>query len=385
MLEKVKEMDIYIDGYIGKADFFSDGFSLKSLREQIGNSEEELNVHINSGGGDVTEGFAIYDFLMALPNKVNTIGEGIVGSIATVIFQAGKKGTRKIHANSEFFIHNPYWTPQSPEPMEAKDALKLAEDLKKAEEKILNFYVQNTSGKSKDDLKEKMNMQTSFDSTEAVSWGFVDEVIGTPVTNQKQYAVMAFVNNSFTKHNKMDMKKELDSFERNLLKKIQNLFKKQFKNGQIQSADVTLFFEGDMITVGAPVFTDEAMEVVAPDGEYPTDANTIIVAGGVVTEIVEPSADAELNAEIADLKAKLAEKELALTNSTTEKETLTAQVAEAKVAVEEIATEFQNFKSQFVTGDGNIKPEFQAYKGNEPKPSMTAQLLEFRKNKNKNK
>jgi len=378
-------MDIYIDGYIGKADFFSDGFSLKSLREQIGTSEEDLTIHINSGGGDVTEGFAIYDFLMALPQKVNTVGEGMVGSIATVIFQAGKKGSRKVHANTEFFIHNPYWTPQSPEPMESKDAQRLAEDLKKAEDKILNFYVQNTNGKSKDDIKEKMNAQTSFSSSEAVDWGFVDEIIGTPVTNQKHYAVMAFVNNSLTKPNTMDIKKELDSFEGNLLKKIQNLFKKQFKNGMLESGDVTLFFEGDMVTVGAPVFTDEAMTVVAPDGEYPTDANTIVVVGGVVSEIVEPSADAnaELNAEIAELKAKLAEKELALTNSTNEKETLTAQVAEAKTAVEEIATEFQNFKAQFVTGEGNIKPEFQNFKGNEPKPNLITQTLELRKNKKK--
>lgn len=378
-------MDIYIDGYIGKADFFSDGFSLKSLREQIGTSEEDLTIHINSGGGDVTEGFAIYDFLMALPQKVNTVGEGMVGSIATVIFQAGKKGSRKVHANTEFFIHNPYWTPQSPEPMEAKDAQRLAEDLKKAEDKILNFYVQNTNGKSKDDIKEKMNAQTSFSSSEAVDWGFVDEIIGTPVTNQKHYAVMAFVNNSLTKTNTMDIKKELDSFEGNLLKKIQNLFKKQFKNGMLQSGDVTLFFEGDMVTVGAPVFTDEAMTVVAPDGEYPTDANTIVVVGGVVSEIVEPSADANaaLNAEIAELKAKLAEKELALNNSTTEKETLTAQVAEAKTAVEEIQTEFQNFKAQFVTGEGNIKPEFQNFKGNEPKPNLITQTLELRKNKKK--
>ena len=124
--------DIYIDGFIGQGDFFTEGYSLKRLREDISSlpaDTKEINVHINSGGGDVTEGFAIYDYLNTLAYTVNTIAEGMVGSIATVIFQAGKKGKRKMHANSEFFIHNPYWTPQSPEPMEASDAAQLAESL----------------------------------------------------------------------------------------------------------------------------------------------------------------------------------------------------------------------------------------------------------------
>jgi len=191
-------VDIYIDGYIGKGDFFSEGFSLKSLREQVNANQGDnvINLYINSGGGDVTEGFAIYDYLVSLSERsgfaINTIGEGIVGSIATVIFQAGKNGKRKIHANSEFFIHNPYWTPQSPEPMEAKDAQALAENLKKAEEKILNFYVQHTAGKSKEDIKEKMNMQTSFSANEAMEWGFVDEVIGTPIESKKHEAAIPF-------------------------------------------------------------------------------------------------------------------------------------------------------------------------------------------------
>jgi len=377
-------VDIYIDGYIGKADFFSDGFSLKTLRETIGSSDEEINLHINSGGGDVTEGFAIYDYLMALPNKVNTIGEGIVGSIATVIFQAGRKGKRSIHANSEFFIHNPYWTPSGPEPMEAKDAQALAESLKKAEEKIVNFYVQNTAGKSKEQIKEKMNMQTSFDANEAIEWGFVDEVVGGEIKSKKQYAVMAFINN---KPNQMsDFKTELERVESSILTKIAAFFKPAIKAGKLQSGEVTLFFEGDMATLGGDVFTDEAMTTPAPDGSYPTEGNTFVVEGGKIKEIVEPSADDvdALKAEIEALKTQIADKDSKLNAAKVEAENLNTKVAEATDVINAVKSDFDNFKAQYVTGGEAPKPEGQNFKGNEAEKTLVQKTLELRNNKNKN-
>lgn len=376
-------MDIYIDGYIGKGDFFSEGFSLKSLREQVGTSEDVLNVHINSGGGDVTEGFAIYDYLMALPNEVNTIAEGIVGSIATVIFQAGKKGKRKIHANSEFFIHNPYWTPQSPEPMEAKDAQALAENLKKAEEKILNFYVQHTAGKSKEDIKEKMNMQTSFSANEAMEWGFVDEVIGTPIESKKHYAVMAFINQP--KQNTMEIEKKFEAFETSLLQKITNLFTPKIKAEMKKTSEgVEIFYEGD-IAIGTSLWLDEAKTQPAPNGVHTIDGVEYEVADGKIAKVVESSEDVSaLKAEVEALKAELKAKEDALKNSTTEAETLKAQIAEANTAIEEVKTEFKNFKAEIITGGEPAKPNDQPFKGDKTaKPNMVNAVLEYRKNKQK--
>ena len=114
--------EIYIDGYIGQGGFFEDGVSAKWVREQVksfGSELKQLSIKINSGGGDVIEGFAIYDYLNTIKKSgvtVNTEGIGIVGSIATVIFQAGDE--RMLHPNTEFFIHNPYVTPFG-EPIDA--------------------------------------------------------------------------------------------------------------------------------------------------------------------------------------------------------------------------------------------------------------------------
>lgn len=380
-------MDIYIDGFIGQGDFFTEGYSLKKLRDEINTlpkDTKEINIHINSGGGDVTEGFAIYDYLNTLGYTVNTFAEGMVGSIATVIFQAGRKGKRVMNANSDFFIHNPYWTPQGPEPMEASDAQRLAEMLKKTEEKILNFYVQHTSGKSKEEIQDKMKAQTSFTAQEAVEWGFADEINDSPIKNKARYRVMAYINTNQKQNNMAnEFEGAFAKFEASITNTLKNLFGKQIKNELHKTSEgVEIYFDGGL-EVGKAIFTDEAMTVAAPDGVHTIDGKKVIITDGKVSEIEEASVDAntELKAEIEALKATIAEKETALKNSITEKESLTAQVAEAKSAVEDLQTQFLNFKNEVVTGKQEPKQDGQNFKGSEPAKSIAQQVLEMRANK----
>lgn len=379
---------IYIEGYIGQSDFFTEGVSLKTVRDAVNalpNGVNEIEIHINSGGGDVTEGFAIYDYLKDLQSRsgfnVTTIATGIVGSIATVIFMAGSK--RKLHANTEFFIHNPYWTPQSPEPMEAKDAAALAEQLRKTEDKILSFYVKHTS-KSADEIRSKMAAQTTFSAAEAVEWGFADEVIGEVATNAKRYAVMAFLNNNKTTIN-MDIAKMFSDFEAKITAKIDSAFKKPIKNEMHKTSEgVEVWYDGEL-SEGTSVWLDEAMTQPAPDGVHTVDGVTFEIKEGKVVSVgVAAATDSEevkaLKAQVADLSAKLSEKETAIANSTTEAAQLKAETAEAKAALENVKQDFQNFKGQFITDEGVIKPEFQNFKGDNSQPTdLIKATLELRK------
>ncbi len=81
---------LYINGTIAQGEDYYGGetFGLKNLVEFLSANPKatELDVYINSGGGSVNEGFAIYDRLMAFNGVVNTIVNGMCGSIATVIF-----------------------------------------------------------------------------------------------------------------------------------------------------------------------------------------------------------------------------------------------------------------------------------------------------------
>ena len=340
--------DIYIDGYIGQGDFFTEGVSLKSIREQVeGQDIDVLNVYINSGGGSVTEGFAIYDRLSALPCTVNTIVNGMCGSIATVIYQAGKKGKRKMYANSEFFVHNPFWQPSAPDPMEAKDLALLQQDLQNAENKIKLFYV-GVTGKTVDELTPLLDRQTTMSANEAIEFGFADEIVETNITAFTKYRLVAYINNNnkTTEMDNKEIKAEIGGIK-GLLNKIS---KALFKNAYTETVDgMKIYFEGTMVMQDTPVFSDEAMSTPLPDGDYTLDSMVITVVGGVVTVVseVQPAEGntdlANANAKIAELEAKLAEKDALVA----EKEGVINATQNDIVA---LAKKVKSFEATFVTG-----------------------------------
>ena len=366
--------DIYIDGFIGQSDFFGEGFSAKTLREKLALAPagvDELTVHINSGGGSVLEGFAIHDALKNTGHKVNTSVEGLCGSIATIVAQSNSNGgKRTMNKNSEYFIHNPYWTPDSPTPMEASDLTALATSLQENETRIAEFY-SSVTGKEVSFIKDKMASTTSFSSQEAKDFGFVDEIVGDVKAFQKhlinaggkEYRFAAFVNSN-NKNNNMDILKSLNDFEN----RITALLKPKFKNETTKTSEgVDVYYEG-VLAVGSKLFTDESLSVPAPDGVHTIGDKKYLVKDGVVAseEDLEAAADVSaLKAENEKLKAQLAEKETAIANSTTELTAVKAEKAEAIEAAKTVTEEFKNLKAQFVTGTGELKPEFQAFKGDE--------------------
>lgn len=361
---------IDINGYIGEdGGIFDTGesFSLKKLNDKLAAmpaTETEINVMINSGGGLVTEGFAIYDRLASLPQTVNTTVLGMCGSIATIIAQAGKKGTRAIYQNSEYFIHNPFW---QPEPFSGFDAAQLqavADDLKANEEKILGFYA-TVTGKSKKSLSEKMKEAKTLTPDEAKDMGFVDKVINTVIAAMPRYRLVAVYTPSTQTKNDNTMSNFLAEIKASF-KALDEKFDKLTNGGGAKKPikastkdGKELFHEGEF-KVGAKVFSDESMSTALPDGEYTVGDKLYKVAGGAV----------ESEAPVGGAAKTVAELQAELDAKTAENATLASQLSEIKASKEKaegdvatLATEFKNFKATFLTG-GNFKPEFeQAFKG----------------------
>ena len=346
----MKTEKIYINGYIGSDSFFGEAsFSLADLNQKLDNlsSATELDVYINSGGGSVTEGFAIYDRLMAFDGIVNTYVNGMCGSIATVIYQAGKKGKRFMFENSEFFVHNPFWQPTAPDPMEAKDLAQLHEDLKAAENKIKSFYATIT-GKGIEELTPLLDRQTTLSAEEAINNGFADEVVSTQIKAFTKYKIAAYLNNN--KKTEMAENTEIKNELSGLKNMFARLSKKLFKNAMAETAEgVVVYFDGEAVEVGTALFIDEAMSEPAPNGQHTVGDNVFVVADGVVTEIL-PIEDVEaLKSEIETLKAALAEKD-AIVN---EKETV---INETKVELQAFAGKVKEFEAMLVTGQ-NFKAD----------------------------
>lgn len=363
----MKIAKLNIEGYIGGSDLTSlfsgeETFNLSKLKKFIDNLESDvtdIHVSINSGGGSVIEGWAIYDKLKTSGKKITTIGEGIVGSIATIIFMSGD--VRKLHENSRFFIHNPYWQPDSPTPMEAEDLLKLGEDLQAEQKKILDFYSSMT-GTSIEQLQPLMQRATDLTSTQAIDLGFANEIISSSV-NYKPYKLVAYVGNDKPKQKiNMNKKEESVSWIKRSFTKLAAMINGVTLNMEMPVKDaegneVVLYIESeteDLVGKPAYILDADGNETVAANGDY-TDAQgrVIKVAEGVVAEVVEAQAKKEEENidNIEELKAKIAELEATKASLTTEIETIKAEKESVTQNFDAFRNEFDNLK-KVVIGKG---------------------------------
>lgn len=354
----MKIAKLNIEGYIGGADILSlfsgeETFNLSKLKKFLDSLESDvtdLHIYINSGGGSVTEGWAIYDKLKASGKNIVTIGEGIVGSIATVIYMAGNE--RKLHENSKFFIHNPYWQPDAPTPMEAGDLTKLAGELKKEEDKILNFYASQT-GTPIETIEPLMKQATDLTSAQAIELGFAHSIINESIS-ASNYRLVACVNiNQVNNNKKSEMEKTILDEMKAGFNKMQAFFRKAvFKNMEIPAiapdgAEVKLFIESeteDLTGKNAFVIDTDGNQSVAPDGEYKdASGKVIVVAGGVVESVQDAPAENEENQPtIEDLQAKIAALEA-------EKAEMQASIEASKAESESAKAEIVAFKNEFET------------------------------------
>lgn len=138
-----------------------------------------INLRINSPGGDVFEGVAIYNTLANHPAKVNVFIDGLAASIASVVAMAGD--TIAIAENAMMMIHNPWALAMG----ESKDMVKMAELLDKIKETMVGTYAQRT-GQDAKAVSDIMDAETWLTGQEAVDQGFADSVI--PVKQQEKKA-----------------------------------------------------------------------------------------------------------------------------------------------------------------------------------------------------
>ena len=144
---------------------------LKFLAEE---SDDEINLYINSGGGEVTAGLLIYDVIQQLKVPVNMYCTGIAASMAAVIFAGGQPGRRFILPHSKTMIHEPLI---SGGVGGSASSIKNISDSVLETRKLLNGILTKHTGKS---LKE-VNKATSFDNymnaEESVAFGLCDKVV----------------------------------------------------------------------------------------------------------------------------------------------------------------------------------------------------------------
>ena len=135
-------------------------------------SHDDINMYINSPGGSITSGMAIYDTMNYIKSDVATICIGMAASMASILLSSGTKGKRCALENSEVMIHQPLGG-ASGQATEIKIAAKRILKLKDKINNILSINTGNDIKKIEDDTERDNFM----DSYEALEYGIIDEVL----------------------------------------------------------------------------------------------------------------------------------------------------------------------------------------------------------------
>lgn len=174
--------DIYIYGEVGGHEI-----NAKTFIDELTNyKNQELTIHINSTGGSVFDGLAIYNALKNHSKKVTTKVDGIAASIASVIAMAGDK--IEMAENSLFMIHNPFAMSGG----DAKELRKTATILDKIRNEIANIYASKSKHTS-DHYISLMDVESWFNSTETLELGLINE-ISKPIKIENNYNFSNFIN-----------------------------------------------------------------------------------------------------------------------------------------------------------------------------------------------
>lgn len=135
-------------------------------------SNDDINIYINSPGGSVTAGMAIYDTMNLIKSDVKTICVGMAASMAALLLSSGTKKKRYCLKNSEVMIHQPLGGAEG----QATEIKIAAEHILKIKEKI-NIMLSDNTGKDLKIIEKDTDRDYFLSSKEALEYGLVDEIL----------------------------------------------------------------------------------------------------------------------------------------------------------------------------------------------------------------
>jgi len=294
----IDKEDIFFS-FFGQEDPFS--FSADSIHKVFDENpdEKEFKFNIDCDGGTVSEGMRIYDVLRTSGKTLFCNIEGGCHSMAIVLLLAAPLENRTANPNSRALIHEVRGG--SWDMLRAEEMRILADAIEVEQNAILDIYTDRT-GYDRSQLELLMKEEKQRTAQELINYGFISK-INIYSTNLKTKKPMA--KNAIT------------------VQELLNKAKKTLLEGETEPVNQD-WTDAD----GKVLFTSEGAEadlvvgcVASPDGTYELpDERTVIIAGGVVTEITEPQADAT---EVENLEAQVE----TLTNALTEAQNLITELS----------------------------------------------------------
>ncbi len=221
-----KTADIYIYGDITSWPWQENDVSsyiLSKELQELDKDIENINVYVNSYGGEVAEGLAIYNALKRHKAKVTTYADGFACSIASVIFAAGDE--RVMSNTSLLMIHNAW----SGAVGNSKDLRKQADDLDKINQASINAYM-NIVNIKEEELKELMDNESWLNADEALEKGFATKIIETEEKEVATQSIRKQLLQKVTKEPEKVYVKPVNIDANDISEKVIQKLEKQFKN-----------------------------------------------------------------------------------------------------------------------------------------------------------
>jgi ATP-dependent Clp protease, protease subunit len=165
----LKERVIFLNGPV--EDGMSALICAQLLFLEAENPKKEIQMYINSPGGVVTSGLAIYDTMQYIRSPVVTLCMGMAASMGSFLLMAGEKGQRIALPNARIMVHQPSGGFQG----KASDIERHAEDIIKTKRRLNELYAKHT-GQTLEVVEETLDRDFFMTAEEAKGWGIVDHV-----------------------------------------------------------------------------------------------------------------------------------------------------------------------------------------------------------------
>jgi len=166
----LKERVIFITGPI--EDYGASLITAQLLFLEAENPKKEVHMYINSPGGVVTAGLAIYDTMQLIRPPVQTFCVGQAASAASMLLMAGKKGERFALPNSRVLVHQPSASYYG----QAADIARHAEEVVKLKHRLNEIYAKHT-GRTVAEIERALDRDTYMTAEEAKAFGLIDQIM----------------------------------------------------------------------------------------------------------------------------------------------------------------------------------------------------------------
>jgi ATP-dependent Clp protease protease subunit len=174
----LKDRIVFLDGEIN--DLTADLVVAQLLFLDGQDTEKDINLYINSPGGSVTAGLAIYDTIQHVKSDVQTICLGQAASMAALILTAGTPGKRMVLPSSRVLIHQPWGGAQG----QARDIGIQSKEIIRLKKMTIDYFARHT-GKTTEQIASDMERDLYMSAEDAVSYGVADSVLTKEEKNGK--------------------------------------------------------------------------------------------------------------------------------------------------------------------------------------------------------